>query len=175
MQREYKQAEDKFFLPDSCWECPFCFAGTLLSAWRTWLLGTAGSVYRWTESKEESRGKQNPGRTTWKTSNSTSSKNTQTHTHQVCWRAGVHLFSILLRVLLVTPVGRHGIEDKSCWCRRNFAGLVMLPINSEWVRTELLCKIRQRVYTFSCNHLMVKAEATKGRENKRGSTHLLLS
>lgn len=42
-------------LPDSCWECPSCFGGTLLSAWRTWLLGTAGSVYHWTENKEKSR------------------------------------------------------------------------------------------------------------------------
>lgn len=42
-------------LPDSCWEYPSCFGGTSLSAWRTWLLGTAGSVYHWTENKGKSR------------------------------------------------------------------------------------------------------------------------
>lgn len=41
-------------LPCSCWVYPSCFWGTLLSAWRTWLPGTAGSVYRWPENKEKS-------------------------------------------------------------------------------------------------------------------------
>lgn len=41
-----------------------------------------------------------------------------------------------------------------------FTGLILLPINTMLVRTNLLCKIRQWFCTFSCNHFPLEANPT---------------